>query len=171
MRKSIKHLFGLTLGVSLALGLISSASAEGSVSVQVDGKTVQSAAYIDQNDRTMVSPDIADALGLTQKQEGSRVQFTRNGVSTYFTGSDATFSGSEMDTVPALRDGTLYVPLAYLAQALGHPVAIVDINDLGANILGCSQKEPSMALLARILGDNPLGQSSECTPMGIIRKV
>ena len=48
MRKSIKHLFGLTLGVSLALGLISSASAEGSVSVQVDGKTVQSAAYIDQ---------------------------------------------------------------------------------------------------------------------------
>ena len=58
-----------------------------------------------------------------------------------------------------------------LAQALGHPVAIVDINDLGANILGCSQKEPSMALLARILGDNPLGQSSECTPMGIIRKV
>ena len=72
MRKSIKHLFGLTLGVSLALGLISSASAEGSVSVQVDGKTVQSAAYIDQNDRTMVSPDIADALGLTQKQEGSK---------------------------------------------------------------------------------------------------
>ena len=52
----------------------------------------------------------------------------------------------------------------------GMRVAIVDINDLGANILGCSQKEPSMALLARILGDNPLGQSSECTPMGIIRK-
>ena len=101
MRKSIKHLFGLTLGVSLALGLISSASAEGSVSVQVDGKTVQSAAYIDQNDRTMVSPDIADALGL----------------------SDATFSGSEMDTVPALRDGTLYVPLAYLAQAYNMPVS------------------------------------------------
>lgn len=69
----------------------------------------------------MVSPDIADALGLTQKQEGSRVQFTRNGVSTYFTGSDATFSGSEMDTVPALRDGTLYVPLAYLAQAYNMP--------------------------------------------------
>ena len=126
MRKSIKHLFGLTLGVSLALGLISSASAEGSVSVQVDGKTVQSAAYIDQNDRTMVSPDIADALGLTQKQEGSRVQFTRNGVSTYFTGSDATFSGSEMDTVPALRDGTLYVPPRLSGPGLQH-----------AGLLGC----------------------------------
>ncbi|OUQ79478.1 coenzyme F420-0:L-glutamate ligase [Flavonifractor sp. An100] len=57
-----------------------------------------------------------------------------------------------------------------LAQVLGHPVAIVDINDLGANILGFSEKEPSMAQLAKILGDNPLGQSSECTPMGIIRR-
>ena len=57
-----------------------------------------------------------------------------------------------------------------LAQALGHPVAIVDINDLGANILGFSEKEPSMDQIAKILGDNPLGQASESTPMGIIRK-
>ena len=57
-----------------------------------------------------------------------------------------------------------------LAKALGHPVAIVDINDLGANILGFSEKEPSMDWLAKVLGDNPLGQSGECTPMGIIRK-
>lgn len=58
-----------------------------------------------------------------------------------------------------------------LAEALGHPVAIVDINDLGANILGMSHKEPSEELLGRILGDNPLGQSSEQTPMGILRQV
>ena len=58
-----------------------------------------------------------------------------------------------------------------LAKALGHPVAIVDINDLGANILGFSEKEPSMDWLARALGDNPLGQGGECTPMGILRKV
>ena len=57
-----------------------------------------------------------------------------------------------------------------LAQVLGHPVAIVDINDLGANILGFSEKEPSMDWLAKALGDNPLGQSSESTPMGILRK-
>ncbi len=57
-----------------------------------------------------------------------------------------------------------------LARALGHPVAIVDINDLGANILGFSEKEPSLAQLAKILGDNPLGQGEECTPMGIIRR-
>ena len=57
-----------------------------------------------------------------------------------------------------------------LAKALGHPVAIVDINDLGANILGFSEKEPTLEWLAEALGDNPLGQSSECTPMGILRK-
>ena len=57
-----------------------------------------------------------------------------------------------------------------LAQALGHPVAIVDINDLGANILGFSEKQPSLDWLARALGDNPLGQGSESTPMGILRK-
>ncbi len=57
-----------------------------------------------------------------------------------------------------------------LARALGHPVAIVDINDLGANILGFSEKEPSLAQLAKILGDNPLGQGEECTPMGILRR-
>ena len=57
-----------------------------------------------------------------------------------------------------------------LAQALGHPVAIVDINDLGANILGFSEKQPTLDQLAGILGDNPLGQSSESTPMGIIRR-
>ena len=57
-----------------------------------------------------------------------------------------------------------------LANALGHPVAIVDINDLGANILGFSEKQPSMDQIAKILGDNPLGQGEECTPMGIIRR-
>ena len=57
-----------------------------------------------------------------------------------------------------------------LAQALGHPVAIVDINDLGANILGFSEKKPTLDWLARALGDNPLGQGSESTPMGILRK-
>ena len=52
----------------------------------------------------------------------------------------------------------------------GMRVAIVDINDLGANILGFSEKQPTLDWLARALGDNPLGQSSECTPMGIIRR-
>ena len=57
-----------------------------------------------------------------------------------------------------------------LAAHLGCEVAIVDINDLGANILGWSSKELKKQPLEQILGDNPLGQGGECTPMGIIRK-
>ena len=57
-----------------------------------------------------------------------------------------------------------------LAAHLGHAVAIVDINDLGANILGYSEGQSGMDFLAKALGDNPLGQGTECTPMGILRK-
>jgi hypothetical protein len=57
------------------------------------------------------------------------------------------------------------------AAASGCPlVAIVDINDLGGNILGVSDESMNRELLVKILRDNPLGQSSEQTPMGIIRR-
>ncbi len=56
-----------------------------------------------------------------------------------------------------------------LSALLGHPVAIVDINDLGANILGASKGAPHISVLEQALGDNPLGQGSEQTPMGILR--
>lgn len=49
-------------------------------------------------------------------------------------------------------------------------VAIVDINDYGAEILGCYPSELDKGLLVKILKDNPLGQSSQSTPIGIIRK-
>lgn len=48
---------------------------------------------------------------------------------------------------------------------------IVDINDLGGNILGNSSKTYSNQLALKILADNPLGQGHEQTPIGIIRKV
>ncbi|HWR60310.1 MAG TPA: coenzyme F420-0:L-glutamate ligase [Clostridia bacterium] len=48
-------------------------------------------------------------------------------------------------------------------------VAIVDINDLGGNILGTSKPTMDRNTLVGILRDNPLGQCSEQTPMGIIR--
>ena len=56
-----------------------------------------------------------------------------------------------------------------VSLALGVPVLIVDINDLGGVILSASQPELDRKRLARILGDNPLGQCREQTPMGIIR--
>lgn len=67
-----------------------------------------------------------------------------------------------LDPDKAARDG---------AEQSGCPlVAVVDINDLGGNILGVSDSTMDRDLLVRILKDNPLGQSDEQTPLGIIRR-
>lgn len=58
-----------------------------------------------------------------------------------------------------------------VSAAIGHPVLISDINDLGGNILGRCPASLDPALYVKILKDNPLGQQSEQTPMGIIRRV
>ena len=57
------------------------------------------------------------------------------------------------------------------ANAAGCPVAVVDLNDLGGNILGVSDASIDPVLLLKILADNPLGQSDEQTPIGIIRLI
>ena len=50
-------------------------------------------------------------------------------------------------------------------------VAVVDINDLGGNILGSTLDKAGERRLVAILADNPLGQGHESTPLGIVRKV
>lgn len=57
-----------------------------------------------------------------------------------------------------------------ISQRVGAPIAITDINDLEGQILGTSSKSMDRELLCKILKDNPLGQCSEQTPMGIIRR-
>ena len=57
-----------------------------------------------------------------------------------------------------------------VSKALGGiGVIVTDINDLGGNILGAYPQSIDRDLMVRILKDNPLGQSHEQTPMGIIR--
>ncbi|MFT4235280.1 MAG: coenzyme F420-0:L-glutamate ligase [Microbacterium sp.] len=48
-------------------------------------------------------------------------------------------------------------------------VAVVDINDIGGNILGSTLGKAGDRRLARILSDNPLGQNHQSTPLGIVR--
>ncbi len=57
-----------------------------------------------------------------------------------------------------------------VSQKLRALVAIVDANDFGVNTLGASMGVDKK-LVARIIKDNPLGQSDEQTPIGIIREV
>jgi hypothetical protein len=58
-----------------------------------------------------------------------------------------------------------------LSGRFGCPAAVVDINDLGGNILGAFPTGLDRELLVEILRDNPLGQGHESTPVGIIRPV
>ncbi|MFS0867484.1 coenzyme F420-0:L-glutamate ligase [Microbacterium sp. 179-B 1A2 NHS] len=61
---------------------------------------------------------------------------------------------------------------ARLKAAVGgaNEVAVVDINDIGGNILGSTLDRAGEQRLVRILGDNPLGQGHQSTPLGIIRR-
>jgi len=58
-----------------------------------------------------------------------------------------------------------------ISKKIGAPVAIVDVNDLGGKVLGSSSSDMNRESIVGILKDNPLGQGSQQTPVGIIRKV
>ena len=57
-----------------------------------------------------------------------------------------------------------------LAAALDRPVAVIDANDAGCNVLGAS---PGLdrRLVKHLFADNPLGQSREQTPICVVRRV
>lgn len=57
-----------------------------------------------------------------------------------------------------------------LAAALGVPVAVIDANDAGCNVLG-SSPGVDRRFVASLFADNPLGQAREQTPICIIREV
>jgi hypothetical protein len=57
-----------------------------------------------------------------------------------------------------------------LAASLGVPVAVIDANDAGCNVLGASPGV-DRAFVEALFADNPLGQAREQTPICIIREV
>ncbi len=59
----------------------------------------------------------------------------------------------------------------HCAEQLHHPAAIIDANDYGVEILGLWPTFLSRRRLAAALRDNPLGQSCQRTPVGILRPV
>ncbi len=80
-------------------------------------------------------------------------------------------------TIPPFNNAVSLAPLdpegvsKRLSEKFGCAVAVVDINDLGGNILGCFPLDKDRDLLIQILHDNPLGQGMAQTPAGIIRKI
>ncbi len=57
-----------------------------------------------------------------------------------------------------------------LAASLGVPVAVIDANDAGCNVLGASPGV-DRPFVEALFADNPLGQAREQTPICIIREV
>jgi len=58
-----------------------------------------------------------------------------------------------------------------LARRFECAAAVVDVNDLGGNVLGVHPDDLDGGMICRILADNPLGQGRARTPAGIIRRV
>ena len=57
-----------------------------------------------------------------------------------------------------------------ISKAIGAPVAVIDANDAGCNVLGLS---PGLErrLVKRLFADNPLGQAGEQTPICVVLRV
>lgn len=86
----------------------------------------------------------------------------------------AAIDGTNPVTIPPYGDYVVLMPedpprvARELAAVLAAEVAVVDVNDVGAEILGATPGLDREALLACV-GDNPLGQGHDQTPVGIVR--
>ncbi|MDY0909715.1 coenzyme F420-0:L-glutamate ligase [Microbacterium sp. CFBP9034] len=87
--------------------------------------------------------------------------------------------GPTSGTIPPYNKAVVLGPerprevAAHLKALLGGvpEVAVVDINDLGGNILGSTLDKAGEKRLVAILKDNPLGQGHQSTPLGVVRAV
>lgn len=115
---------------------------------------------------------IAAAVSAVTKLFGRRGDFYR------IAGDKArAIDGPTSGTIPPYNKAVVLGPerptevAAHLKALLGvdAEVAVVDINDIGGNILGSTLDKPGEQRLVRILSDNPLGQGHQSTPLGVIR--
>ncbi|HPJ29472.1 MAG TPA: coenzyme F420-0:L-glutamate ligase [Candidatus Sabulitectum sp.] len=85
--------------------------------------------------------------------------------------------GPTRGTIPPFDNAVSLAPLdpdgvaKRLAGKFSCRAAVVDVNDLGGNILGAFPADLDRELLVRALSDNPLGQGTQGTPVGILRKL
>lgn len=58
-----------------------------------------------------------------------------------------------------------------IKEKIGHEVVIIDANDLGVAVLGKSSNAVTNDFAEKVFRDNPLGQTTEQTPLCIVRKI
>ena len=97
-----RQLLALSLSAALTAGMTITASAQGTVTVSVNGTKSNVSAFTNADWRTMVPAEIADSLGLSYTAQDSSVTFTGNGISQTYT------AGVPVgDTTPAMVAGKL----------------------------------------------------------------
>ncbi len=115
---------------------------------------------------------LASAVAAITKPFGRRGDFYR------VAGDKArAIDGPTSGTIPPYNEAVVLGPknprdvARRLREMLGTTaeIAVVDINDLGGNILGSTLDRAGEDRLVRILRDNPLGQGHQSTPLGIVR--
>ena len=72
--------------------------------------------------------------------------------------------------LPPLSPRTARSIAEQLATEIGHPVAIVDINDRGGSVRTVAGSAMSKRRLAAVLADNPLGQRDQGTPIVLVHR-
>lgn len=86
----------------------------------------------------------------------------------------AAIDGPGPTTIPPFNQYIVLAParaqslVDRLSKKLGVEVAVVDVNDVGSEVLACSQGT-SREIIEELLRDNPMGQGSQRTPVGILR--
>lgn len=115
---------------------------------------------------------LAAAVGAVGRALGRRGDFYR------IAGPRArSIDGPTRGTIPPFDRAVSLAPLdpcgvaRSISERFGCRAAIVDINDLGGNILGSFPPGLDEADILTALSDNPLGQGEQSTPFGLIRRM
>jgi F420-0:gamma-glutamyl ligase len=72
--------------------------------------------------------------------------------------------------LPPLPPRTARSIAEQLTTEIGHPVAIVDINDRGGSVRAVAGSAMPKRLLAAVLADNPMGQRDRATPIVVVHR-
>jgi F420-0:gamma-glutamyl ligase len=72
--------------------------------------------------------------------------------------------------LPPLSPRIAHTIAEQLTTELGHPVAIVDLNDRGGSVRAVAGSVMSKRRLAEVMADNPMGQRQQATPIAIVRR-
>ncbi len=114
---------------------------------------------------------LAAAIGAMDRLVGRTGDFYR------IAGRDvASIDGPGPTTIPPYNEYIVLAPLHgkefadRLAKVLHVKVAVVDVNDVGAEVLAASDGV-DIGLVRQLMRDNPMGQGAQRTPLAVLRPV